>query len=102
MFKENGFVTCIGTFRLIHIDDEYLELDPFERGHVAINEAQEKSGLIEVTENGTPKEFDGFAIGDFFQLNGQFQIVRSNETFTKIMVGDQMVSVPNHKIMEVL
>lgn len=101
MFKENSLVTCIGIFRLITIGEEYLELDPFERGHIEVNEKQTQEGLIGVAEDGTPKEFDGFMVGDFFRLNGEFQVVRSNDIFTKIMVGSQMISVPNHKLMEV-
>lgn len=101
MFKENSLVTCIGIFQLATISEEYLELDPFERGHVELNQTQVENGFIEVTEAGTPKAFDGFTVGDFFQLNGTFQVVRSNDVFTKIMVGSQMISVPNHKLMEV-
>lgn len=100
MFKENSLVTCIGIFRLETISEEYLELDPFERGHIAVNEKQIQEGFIEVTEDGTPKAFDGFTVGDFFQLNGTYQVVRSNAVFTKMMVGDQMVSIPNHKLQE--
>lgn len=102
MFKENSLVTCIGIFQLATISEEYLEFDPFERGHIEVNQAQVETGFIEVTEDGTPKEFDGFTVGDFFRLNGEFQVVRSNDVFTKIMVGSQMISVPNHKMMEVV
>lgn len=101
MFKDNIFVSCIGIFQLVSISPEYLEFDPFERGNIEVNETQVENGFIEVTENGTPKEYDGFTVGDFFKLCGKYKVIRSNEIFTKIMVGDQMVSIPNHKLEEV-
>ena len=48
-----------------------------------------------------PKEFDGFQVGDFFSLNGKYKVLRSNELFTKIELENHMLSLPNHKLMEV-
>lgn len=102
MYKAGTNVTCIGTFILSAIAEEgFLEFDPFERGQVEMNEEQNGSELTEVTRDGKEKEFDGFSVGDFFTLSGIFEVERSNNIFTKIRVGNQVVSVPNHKVMEV-
>lgn len=102
MFEPGEKVSIIGTFILSAIAEEgFLEFDPFERGQVEMNEEQNGSELTEVTRDGKEKEFDGFSVGDFFALSGVFEVERSNDIFTKIKVGNQLVSVPNHKIMEV-
>lgn len=102
MYKTGTKVSCIGTFILSAIAEEgFLEFDPFERGQVEMNEEQNGSELTEVTRDGREKEFDGFSVGDFFTLSGVFEVERSNDIFTKIKVGNQLFSVPNHKIMEV-
>ena len=102
MFEPGEKVSIIGTFILSSIAEEgFLEFDPFERGQIEMNNEQNSSELIEVTASGKEKEFDGFNIGDFFVLSGTFEVERSNDVFTKIKVGDQLISVPNHKIMEV-
>ena len=102
MFEPGEKVSIIGTFILSAIAEEgFLEFDPFERGQIEMNNEQNSSELIEVTASGKEKEFDGFNIGDFFALSGTFEVERSNDVFTKIKVGNQLISVPNHKIMEV-
>lgn len=101
MIKDNAKVIVHGKFIVKTIGDEFIELDPYLQGGEPSAEAYEKQGYLEITENGGVKDFDGFQVGDFFALNGEFAVVRSNEVFCKLMVGEYMVSVPIHKVMEV-
>lgn len=100
MFKEGQKVVVHGKFIVKTIGNEFVELDPYLQGGIPSTEKFEQQGFTEVTESGEVKHFDGFAVGDFFALNGTFSVVRSNEIFCKLMVGEQMVSVPIHKVME--
>ena len=101
MFKTGGFVTAIGSFIVKAINDEYVEFDPFGKGGVEITETYVENGFSEITKAGIEKEFDGFSVGDFFKLNGKYEVIRSNEIFTKVKAGDYMLSIPNHKLEEV-
>lgn len=101
MFKTGTFVTAIGSFIVKTIGDEYVEFDPFGKGGVEITENYVENGFSEITSDGVEKEFDGFNVGDFFKLNGKYEVIRSNEIFTKVKAGDYMLSIPNHKLMEV-
>lgn len=101
MFKKGQKVKIHGKFIVKAIGDEFVELDSYLQGGLPSLEKFEKQGFTEVTESGAVKNFDGFTVGDFFALDGTFNVVRSNEIFCKLMVGNQMVSVPNHKVMEV-
>lgn len=101
MFKKGQKVKIHGKFIVKTIGDEFVELDSYLQGGLPSLEKFEKQGFTEVTESGAVKNFDGFTVGDFFALDGTFNVVRSNEIFCKLMVGNQMVSVPNHKVMEV-
>ncbi|WP_375180109.1 hypothetical protein [Enterococcus rotai] len=101
MFKEKQFVTAIGIFVVKAINDEYIELDPFEKGSVDIANEYRENGYSELSADGKTKPFDGFSIGDFFKLDGKYKVVRSNEVFTKIELENQLLSLPNHKLLEV-
>lgn len=101
MFKPNTYVTVIGALRVKAINDEYVELDPFDKGQVERTEKYVENGFTEISEDGTDKAFDGFSIGDFFKLNGKYKVIRSNEIFTKIELEGHMLSIPNHKLLEV-
>ncbi|HLQ40536.1 MAG TPA: hypothetical protein VK118_06190 [Tetragenococcus sp.] len=101
MFAEGKKLEVIGKFHVVDINGEYIQLDPFEFGQVDMSEKYEQNGFTEIDKDGNAKEFDGFQLGDFISLNGQFKVVRSNDIFTKFMVGEQLVSVPNHKLLEV-
>lgn len=101
MFKEGSYVTANGTFQVKAVGEEYIEFDPYGVGEVSNVSRYEEDGFKEVTENGLPKEFDGFQVGDFFSLNGKYKVLRSNELFTKIELENHMLSLPNHKLMEV-
>lgn len=101
MFKKGQKVKIHGKFIVKTIGDEFVELDPYLQGGLPSLEKFEKQGFTEVTESGQVKDFDGFAVGDFFALDGTFSVVRSNEIFCKLMAGNQMVSVPINKVLEV-
>lgn len=61
-----------------------------------------QNGYKEYDAAGSEKAFDGFAEGDFFKFGGELDVVRSNDIFTKLKVDDgTLISVPNHKILEV-
>lgn len=101
MFKEGQLVQTIGIFQVIKLGDEFVELDAFSKGTPESFQAYEQNGFKEVTAEGDIKEFDGFQVGDFFALAGEFRVIRSNEIFTKIDCAGQMLSLPNHKLMGV-
>lgn len=101
MFKEGQKITLIGSFQVTNIKDGYVELDPFEKGNVEVTEKYVQNGFVELNPDGTAKGFDGWQVGDFFKLDGEFEVERSNEIFTKVKVGNDLVSIPNHKILEV-
>lgn len=101
MFKTGTLVTAIGSFIVKNVSDEYVEFDPFGKGGVEITENYVENGFSEITADGIEKEFDGFTVGDFFKLNGKYEVIRSNDIFTKVKAGDHMLSIPNHKLMEV-
>lgn len=101
MFKTGTFVTAIGSFTVKTIGDEYIEFDPFGKGGVEITEQYVADGFSEIAADGVEKDFDGFSVGDFFKLNGKYEVIRSNDIFTKVKAGDYMLSLPNHKLMEV-
>lgn len=83
------------------IKDGYIEFDPFEKGNVETTNEYTQKGVVELTRDGTMKDFDGWKVGDFFKLSGEFEVARSNEIFTKVKIGDKLISIPNHKIWEV-
>lgn len=101
MFKQDEYVTAIGSFIVKTVGDEYIELDPFGKGDLDITNKYTENGFIELNKEGTEKEFDGFTVGDFFKLNGKYKVIRSNEIFSKIQCGEYMLSLPNHKLMGV-
>lgn len=101
MFKEGMKVTAIGSFIVKAINEEYVEFDPFGKGETDLTAKYEENGFAEITKDGLEKEFDGFKVGDFFKLNGKYEVIRSNDIFTKVKAGDYMLSIPNHKLMEV-
>lgn len=101
MFKEGSYVTILGKLQVKEVGEEYVQLDPFEKGETETVDRYEENGFKEVTSDGLPKEFDGFQIGDFFYLTGKYKVLRSNEIFTKIELEGQMLSLPNHKLVEV-
>lgn len=86
MFKEGSNVKILGVFEVSKIGEEYIELDPFEKEDV---EAEELRAGMPITD---------FSVGQFFKLSGSFKVVRSNEIFTKLKIGSQLVSVPNSKV----
>lgn len=101
MFKDGEFITTIGIFVVKTINDEYIELDSFEKGQVEISDEYKENGYFELSADGTTKSFDGFTVGDFFKLDGKYKVIRSNEVFTKIELENQLLSLPNHKLLEV-
>ena len=101
MFKEGTYVTALGKFQIKAVGPEYVEADSYGTGQVENVNKYAENGFTEVTENGLSKEFDGFQLGAFFAFNGKYKVVRSNDIFTKIELEGHMLSLPNHKLMEV-
>lgn len=101
MFKEKTFVTVIGILKVVGIEEDFIETDPFGKGTAEAITEYTENGVQELDANGIPKEFDGLQVGDYYQLVGKYEVERSNEVFTKIKVGQYLVSVPNSKLMEV-
>lgn len=90
-----------GKFIVKKVGEEFVELDPYLEGYSPTAKQFEQAGFTEVTEDGAVKVFDGFSVGDFFALDGEYAVVRTNDIFCKLMVGEQMVSVPLSKVSEV-
>lgn len=101
MFKEGTIVEVYGKFQVKEIGEEYVQLDSYDVGETESTQLFETKGFTEISEDGLPKEFDGFQVGDFFYLTGKYPVIRSNEIFTKIDLDGHMLSLPNHKLMEV-
>lgn len=101
MYRKGQYVSVIGVFIVKAINEEYAELDPFEKGNIVSTIAYKKNSNTELTEQGRKKEFKDISIGDFFKINGKYQVIKSNEIFTKIKVENYLLSLPNHKLMEV-
>lgn len=101
MFETGKFVTAIGSFIVKEVGDEFIELDPLGKGGVEITDNYVENGFSEISVDGVAKDFDGFSEGDFFKLNGKYKVLRSNDVFTKVQAGEYMLSLPNHKLMEV-
>ena len=95
MIKEKDLVTPIGVFTVVkpYADEkeekDYIQLDPYEKG---TPELLEKYRLNE-------KSFQ-FSFGDFFSFKGSYKVERTNDFFSKVKIGDVLVSFPNHKLME--
>ena len=98
MLEQGQKVKTIGVFTVAEVQEEFVELDPFEKGTENKMNSYNEKGTIELTKEGAEKEFDGFQKGDFFVLNGEYSVVRLNDFFAKIMVDDQMVSLPISKL----
>lgn len=98
MFEVGSFVTCIGAFKVLEVTGDFIECDPFEKGEVKQTQIYQKDGFQELDADGLPKDFDGLQAGDFYRLNGKYEVVSSNEVFTKIKVGSFVVSIPNNKV----
>lgn len=105
MFKEKDLVTPIGVFTVVKPfadeaeDKDYIQLDPYEKGTVDMLEKYDANGVAELDDKGKGKDFDGYEEGDFFSFKGAYPVVRSNEFFSKIQIGDVLASIPNHKLM---
>lgn len=103
MFKSGDKVSLIGAFTVREKKDDYIIFDPFEKGSVELTESYVAEGFKEYDVNGHEKDFDGFSEGDFFKFGGELEVIRSNELFTKLKVADgTLISIPNHKILEVV
>lgn len=98
MFEEKTLVTVIGKLQVINIGDEYIEMDPFEKGETEVTEVYEANGNNEVNDIFEP---DKVQVGQFFSFGGEYEIVRSNDVFSKLKIGSVLVSIPNHKLQEV-
>lgn len=106
MLKEKDLVTPIGVFTVVKPfedekeDKDYIQLDPYEKGTEEMLAQYDANGILELDAEGKGKEFDGYSEGDFFSFKGSYPVVRTNEFFSKIQIGDVLVSIPNHKLME--
>lgn len=101
MFKEKDLLIPIGVFTVGESKEDYIEMDPYEKGTVDKLKEYNENGVVEMTLEGEKKGFDGYSKGDFFSFGGKgFPVVRSNEIFTKLDVDGQLLSFPNHKLTE--
>lgn len=98
MFEEKTFVTIIGILKVVGIEEDFIETDPFGKGTSGAITEYTENGFQELDADGLPKDFDGLQAGDFYRLNGKYDVVSSNEVFTKIKVGSFVVSIPNNKV----
>ena len=94
-------VKLIGIFTVKATNEEYAEMDSWEKGTEESFNQYESSGVTEMNADGSQKNFDGFQVGDFFKFDGVYPVVRSNEIFTKVEVEGHLLSFPNHKLQEV-
>lgn len=102
MHKIGKKVKLIGAFQVREKKDDFIIFDSFEKGTIDLTEKYNETGYQEYDAEGKEKDFDGFTEGDFFKFSGELEVIRSNELFTKLKVVDgTIISVPNHKIMEV-
>lgn len=101
MFKEKDLLIPIGVFTVGESKEDYIKMDPYEKGTVDKLKEYNENGVVEMTAEGEKKDFDGYSKGDFFSFGDKgFPVVRSNEIFTKLDVDGQLLSFPNHKLME--
>lgn len=98
MFKTGNLVSPIGAFEVREIKPEYIKVDPFEKGGVSATKQYKANGTIEITADGTEKEFDGYSVCDFFRFDGNYKVIDSDDLFTKVNVNNQVLSFPNHKL----
>lgn len=102
MLKKGQKVKLIGAFQVREKKDDYIIFDSFEKGTIDLIEKYNELGYQKYDAEGKEKDFNGFTEGDFFKFNAALEVVRSNELFTKLKIIDgTIISVPNHKIMEV-
>lgn len=106
MIKEKDLVTPIGVFTVVkpYADEkeekDYIQLDPYEKGTPELLEKYDENGVVELNKEGKDKDFDGYSEGDFFSFRGSYKVERTNDFFSKVKIGDVLVSFPNHKLME--
>lgn len=91
-------VKPIGHFVCKSIGEEYVEMDSYEHGNINTYDRLEEDGCIKIDNDGTGKDFNEFQEGSFYKFGDRYQVVRSNELFTKVKVGNHLVSFPNHKL----
>lgn len=94
-------VKILGVFVVKAINDEYIEMDAYETGNTDVFERRQEQGTVEYNSDGSTKDFDGYNIGCFLRFNGEYEVERSNEVFTKVNIDGQLLSFPNHKLSEV-
>lgn len=102
MFKIGTRVKTTGTFTVKESNDEYVEMDSWEKGTEDSLTQYEAAGFTEINEDGIAKNFDGFQRGDFFKFDADYPVIESNEVFTKIEIEGQALYFPNHKLQEVV
>lgn len=86
-------IETIGKFIVKEITDEFIQLDPLDKGNETITEKYNDSELN--------KDIDNLEVGDFVELSGEYEAVKSNDLFTKIEIDNQTISLPNSKVLEV-
>lgn len=91
-------VNILGSFIKADETDEYLMLDPFEKGDEIETERYKTTKKEIVTCDCHKKKIDE---ADFAKFEGEFEVIRSNEIFSKIKMGSHMISIPNSKLAEV-
>lgn len=84
-----------GVFVVKSIGDEYIEMDAYETGNIDMFEKRSDQGTVEYKESSRVKA------GDFLRFSGEYEVERTNDVFTKVRISDQLLSFPNHKIIEV-
>lgn len=91
-------VKILGSFNKVDETTEYLMLDPFEKGDEIETERYRATKKEIVTCDCHKEKIDE---ADFTKFEGEFEVIRSNEVFSKIKIGNHMISIPNSKLVEV-
>ncbi len=76
----------IGVFKVTEITEEYPILDALDTG-VGENHVIEVGATL-----------PNLQVGQYVKLTGDYPIERTNDIFTKLKIGNHIVSVPNHRL----
>ena len=98
MLTPGNKVKILGSFTSNDETAEYLMLDPFEKGDHIETEKYNTEGKVSISCDCHKEKLDE---AEFMKFEGEFEVVRSNEVFSKLKVGDHLISIPNSKLVEV-
>lgn len=91
-------VKIIGSFIQNGETEEYLMIDSFEKGE---SDATDKYLNSNKTVISCDCHKGSIEKAEFIKFEGEFEVLRSNEVFSKLLINDHVISIPNSKLVEV-